>query len=134
MKLALFCQIHWLILIFKSDQNWSSNMALQPLVMVAKDIIPSATITEGCKKVILMEFLDKIHIFCEHFKEVVSKMPYWWEIPMKLGSLQLSVTVAKRQILWDFPNIFLKLSWLHKTCNYLGIWQNRANSIFHSSK
>ena len=66
--------------------------------MVAKDIFPFATMIDGFKKVNIMEFFNKIHIFCEIFKEVVSKMPNSWENPMKVATSQPPVTVAKRKI------------------------------------
>ena len=68
--------------------------------MVEKDIFPFATMTDGCKKVNFKEFFNKIPIFCENILEVVSKMPYSWENPMKLASLQPSVTVATGKILF----------------------------------
>ena len=97
MALFFVCQIHWLIQIFKSYQNLSVVTALQPWVMVAKNIFPFATMTEGCKKVILWSFSKKLH-YSENFQEMVSKMPYSWENPMKLASLQPSVMVAKGKI------------------------------------
>ena len=45
-----------------------------------------------------MEIFNKISIFCENFLEVVSKMPYSWENPMKLASSKPSVMVAKGKI------------------------------------
>ena len=66
--------------------------------MVAKDISPFATMTDGCKKVNFIEFFNQIYICCVTFPEVVSKMPYSLENRMKLASLQPSVTVAKGKI------------------------------------
>ena len=66
--------------------------------MVAKDIFPFATMTDGCKKVNFMEFFNTIYIFGETFPNVVSKMPFSWENPMKLASSQPSGTVAKGKI------------------------------------
>ena len=43
--------------------------------MVAKDIFPIATMTDGYKKVNFMDFFNKIYIFCENLQELVSKMP-----------------------------------------------------------
>ena len=43
--------------------------------MVAKDIFPFVTMTEGRKKVNFMEFFNKIPIFYVNFLEVVSEMP-----------------------------------------------------------
>ena len=54
--------------------------------------------TDGWKKVNFMEFFNKIHIFSENFQEMASKMPYSWENPIKLASLQPSVTVARKNI------------------------------------
>ena len=68
MKLALFCQIHWLIKIFKSDLISLIFTALQPWVMVAKDIFPFATITDSYKKDNFMEFFNQISFFCETFQ------------------------------------------------------------------
>ena len=48
--------------------------------------------------------------------------------------LQTWLTVAKRLISWDFPILFMKMSWLLQACIYLWIWQKRADSISHSSK
>ena len=42
--------------------------ALQQLVMVAKDIFPLATVTDGCKEADFMDFSNKIYISCETFK------------------------------------------------------------------
>ena len=66
--------------------------------MVAKDIFPFATMTDGWKKVNFMEFFDKIYIFVENFPNVVFKMPFSWENPMKLFSLQPTGMVAKGKI------------------------------------
>ena len=66
--------------------------------MVAKDIFPFATTTDGCKKVNFMEFFNTIYIFSETFQNMVSKMPFSWENPMKLASLQPSGMVAKGKI------------------------------------
>ena len=74
-EIGLFRQILCIILIFKNDQKFSIITALQPWVMVAKDIFPFATMTDGCKKVNFMEFFNKIYISCETFQKVVSKMP-----------------------------------------------------------
>ena len=63
--------------------------------MVAKDIFTFATMTDGCKKVNLMEFFNKIYILGVTFPNLVSKMPFLWENPMKLASLQPSGMVAK---------------------------------------
>ena len=63
-----------------------------------KGYFPFSTMTDGCKKVKFMEFFNEIHILCENFQEVVSKMPYSWENPMKLASSQPSVMVAKGKI------------------------------------
>ena len=41
---------------------------------------------------------SSIYIFFEFFWKVVSKMPFSWKNPMKLASLQASVTVAKGKI------------------------------------
>ena len=45
--------------------------------------------------------------------------------------LQPWLTVAKRLISWDFPIIFMKISWLLKICIYLWIWQKKSQ--FHFS-
>ena len=66
-KFALFCQIQWLILIFKGYQNLLIIKAWQPWVMVAKDIFPFATMTDDYKKVNFMEFVNKVPLFCENF-------------------------------------------------------------------
>ena len=66
--------------------------------MVAKDIFPFATMNDGCKKVNFMEFFNTIYFFGEPFTNVVSKMPFALENPMKLASSQPSVTVAKGKI------------------------------------
>ena len=144
MKLALFCQIHWLILIFKSDQNLSIITAWQPWIMVAKDIFPFATMTDGCKKVNFIELFWKIlrsgvqnaifmgnsheiSIFatvrhgCKG-KNILCNHDSW--LQRIFFALQPWLTVAKRQILWDFPIIFIKMRWLPKTCIYLWFWQN----------
>ena len=55
-KFALFSQIHWLILVFKSDLILSCITALQPFVLVTKDIFPFATIADVWKKPYFMEF------------------------------------------------------------------------------
>ena len=95
-------------------------------------------------------------MFCEHFLKVVSKMPYSWENSMKLAFLQPSVTiakrkisfanmthgckgyfsaqvwlkVAKRQILGDFPNIFMKMTLLLKTFIFIWYWQKKNQFNF----
>ena len=66
--------------------------------MVAKDIFPFATMTDGCKKVNFMECFSKINIFGETFPNVVFKMPFSWENPMKLASSQPSGIVAKGNV------------------------------------
>ena len=154
-----FCQIHWIILIFKSDQNLSIITALQPWVIVVKDIFPFAIfamMNDSYKKVTFIEVFNKILIFCKNFQEVVSKVPYSWNNSMKLASLQPSVTVAKRKISfatmthgcegyfslrnrdwrlqrwpisWDFPILFMKMNWLLKTCIYLWVWQKEPISF-----
>ena len=148
MKLAPFCLNHWLILIFKSDQNLSIITALQPWVMVVKDIFPFATITDGFKKVTFMELFHKIQFFfVKNFQKVMPKMPFSWEKPMKIASSQPSVMVAKYifrfAIVTDgckeanfkkFSHLFMKMSWLLKACIYLWIWQKRSKFTSHSSK
>ena len=144
----------------KSDQNLSIILALQSLVMVLKDISPLQPRVTVAKTLISWNF-SIISKFWWTFQEVVPKVPYSWENPIKLASLQPSVTVAKeknilrnhdswlqriffpfqpwltvakRIISWDFPIIFMKKSWLLKTFNYLWIWQKRAHFISHFSK
>ena len=95
--------------------------------MVAKDIFPSATMTDGCKKFNFMEFFKKIYIFCETLQQKnVSKMPYSWENPVKLGSLQPLVTVAKD----IFP--FATVTESCKEANFMGcshhIYENLLTS------
>ena len=62
---------------------------------VAKNIFPFATMTDGCKKVNLINFSIKFTCLMICFLEMVSKMTYSWKNPMKLSSLQPSATVAK---------------------------------------
>ena len=57
-------------------------MALQPWIVVAKDIFTFATMMDVCKKSNFMEFFDKILIFSENFHDLVSQMPYSWEISL----------------------------------------------------
>ena len=37
------------------------------------------------------------------------------------------LTVAKRLMLWEFSIIFMKISWLLKTCIYLWFWQKKKS-------
>ena len=60
-----------------------------------KGYFPFATVTGGCKELNFMGLFNQFNIFCETFKEIVSKMPDFWQNPMKFTSLQPSVTVVK---------------------------------------
>ena len=84
MKVAIFCQIHWLILIFKSELNFSIITAWQPWFMVAKDIFPFATMTDGCKEVNFMEFLIKFPFFVKTSKNWCPKCHIHGKIPWNL--------------------------------------------------
>ena len=119
-------------------------MSLQPWVMVAKDIFPFKTMTDGCKKFNFMEFFNKIHIFCEILQEVVqpsvtvAKEKYpsqqWLMVAMDIFPFATVTDGCKEADFMGFPVIFLKTSWFLKACIYLWIWQKRANLISHSSK
>ena len=120
-EIGLFCQFLWWILIFKRKLNLSILTALQPWVMVAKNIFPFAIVTDGCKKVNFMEFFNQINIFSENFLVRVSKMLYSWENPVKLASLQPSVTVAKGKI--SFATMIHGCEGYFSLCNH--DWQLR---------
>ena len=134
---------------------------MQPWVMVAKDIFPFATMTDGCKKVNFMEFFFIKSIFLVEISQMwCSKCHFHGKIPWNyslrncqawlrrekypsqpwlmrkiFSPLLPSLMVAKALISWDFPIIFMKISWLLKTCICLWIWRKKkANFISHSSK
>ena len=129
MKLAIFCQIHWLFLIFESYQNVLIIMALQPWVMVAKDIFPSATMTDGCKKVILCIFSIKF--------------TFLWKLPV--SGVQNSIFMGKSHEISVFATVshgckgenilWNHYSWLQRIfslCNRdWWLWRGKFYWIFH---
>ena len=121
-------------------------------VKVAKNNSASAAVTDGCGEMILTELSHEYGILtmisskylenCFNFGlfatishgcegENILRNHESWLRKIFFPS-QPCVTVAKRLISWDFPTIFMKISWLLKTCVYLWIWQKKK-SQFHFS-
>ena len=63
--------------------------------MVVTDTFPFATVTEGCKDLNFIEFSNKFTTLYETSKVMNSRMTYSWKNPMKITSLQPSVTIVK---------------------------------------
>ena len=70
-------------------------MALQPWVMIAKDIFPFITMDDSCKEMNFMVFFNEFISINKSSKELAPKMPYSWENALKFIPLQPSVTVAR---------------------------------------
>ena len=118
-----------------------------------------ATMTDGCIKVIFIEFFNNINIFCETFQQMVSKNAvFMWKsheislfatvshgckgkiilcnhdswLQRIFFSLQPWLAVAKRQISWHFPIIYIYKNELTSENMYLPM--NMAKkSQFHFS-
>ena len=91
----------------------------------------------GVQNLILMGKSHKISLFatvsngCKG-KNILRNHDLWLRRIFFL--LQPWLAVAKRLISWEFPILFMKMSWLLKTCICLWILQKRANLISYSSK
>ena len=65
---------------------------------------------------------------CWKGKNILRNHDSWfWRI---FSTLQPWLTVAKKLISWDFPIIFMQMSWLLKTCMDLWTWQKKSLFYF----
>ena len=86
-------------------QNYPKRGVQNAIFMVKSyEVNLFATLSHGCKGE---------QILCNH---------YSW-LRRILFLFKLWLTFAKRLISWNFPNLFMKISWLLKTCIHTWIWQ-----------
>ena len=89
MKLALFSKIIDKSRVSKVNLISSIITALQPLVMVAKDIFPFATVTDDCKEIIFME--------------IPIKNTFFWNF--QISGVQNSIFMGKSHEIYLFTTV-----------------------------
>ena len=104
----------------------SEKYPFQPWLMVAKDIFSLSTVADNCKEDNIMGFSHYIYetqLNSENMClpiNLAKKSQFYDSLLQRIFfPLQPWLMVAKRIISWDFPIIFMKMSWLLKTCIYL---------------
>ena len=83
---------------FQKSPHFINSYSIATMSNGCEGYFTLCILTDGWKKVNIMELFSNTYIFCETLQKVVSKMPYTWENPMKLASLRPLVTVAKTKV------------------------------------